>query len=52
MFFLQRSFRLAAEDGGWPEEERSKDASTTKAKRKQRNNESRQKCNLLAALKP
>jgi hypothetical protein len=34
MFFLQRVLRLAAEEGDWPEEERRKDASTTKAKRK------------------
>jgi hypothetical protein len=33
-FFLQRAFRLAAEEVGWPEERKNNDAASTKRKRK------------------
>lgn len=34
MFYLQRAFRLAAEEVGWPEERKGKNAASTKAGRK------------------
>jgi hypothetical protein len=33
-FYLQRAFRLAAEEVGWPEERKNNDAASTKGKRK------------------
>jgi hypothetical protein len=34
LFFLQRAFRLAAEEVGWPEERKKENAASTKNKRK------------------
>jgi hypothetical protein len=34
LFFLQRAFRLAAEEVGWPEERKKENAASTKSRRK------------------